>query len=258
MSGRTCACRTYFDSRALGAHTSPQTGEGGKRRSAAGGRVSELISRTGPGWQARAAPVNRFGPTVSKSGTIGGLGQGPGIVAPQRWDISPLRRRAPFCADKKGRKSRLEPAVLRTPFALTCTGCPVLLAEQALLSAGGRCNCPRVRASSALAWWVDELPTIPHRTTKHQAKSGAMTTGPGDHHNRRPTGGVRLYSKLIRCNDYPSPAAPADAPREANTQKGVLRESGDAPPAAGGASRFRGSGTIGGPDQGPGIVMPQR
>ena len=26
----------------------------------------------GPGWQARAAPVNRFGPTVSKSGAIGG------------------------------------------------------------------------------------------------------------------------------------------------------------------------------------------
>ena len=148
---------------------------------------------------------------------------------------------------------------------------------------------------SALPWWIDELPTNPHRTTKHQAKSGAMTTGPGDHHNRKPTGGVLLYSMPIRCNDYPTSAAPTEPPREANTQKGVLRESGDAPPAAGGASRFRGnqrsaaggrvselisrkgpgwqaraapvnrfgptvskSGTIGGPDQGPGIVAPQR
>ena len=39
---------------------------------------------------------------------------------------------------------------------------------------------------------------------------------------------------------------------------GRAGESGDAPPAAGGASRFRGSGTIGGPNQGPGIVAPQR
>ena len=156
------------------------------------------------------------------SGTIGGPDQGPGIVMPQRWDISPPRRRAPFCADKKGRKSRLEPAVLRTPLALTCTGSLVLLAEQALLSAGGRCDCLRARALSALAWWVDELPTIPHRTTNRQSKSGAATTGPGVYHNRMPTGGVRLYSKLIRCNDYPTSVAPTEPPREANLQKGFL------------------------------------
>ena len=160
--------------------------------------------------------------------------------------------------------------VLRTPFALTCTGSPVLLAGRLLLSAGGRYGCPRVRALSALARWVDgglaglvgrrglatdfqrtrvtwsALPmrsaatthapptparsrdcyisTLPssHRTTKHQSKSGAATTGPGDHHNRRPTGGVRLSTKLIRCNDYPTSAAPAEPPREANTQMGFL------------------------------------
>ena len=146
--------------------------------------------------------------------------RGPRFGSPGRRGVSPLRRRAPFCADKKGRKSRLEPAVLRTPFALTCTGSPVPLAGQALLSAGGRYDCPRVRALSALAWWMDGLPAGLHRTIKHQTKSGAATTGPGGHHNRRPTGGVLLYSKLIRCNDYPTLAAPTEPPREANRLPG--------------------------------------
>ena len=44
----------------------------------------------------------------------------------------------------------------------------------------------------------------PHRTIKYQAKSGVTSTGPGGHHNRRPTGGVLLYSKPIRCNVYPT------------------------------------------------------
>ena len=153
------------------------------------------------------------------------------------------------------------------------------------LSAGGRCNCPRVRALSALAWWVDgallawrvdggltglasrrgllggrglaadpqyarviwsapavrsaatahapptparsrgyhpSTPPIPHRTTNCQSRSGATSTGPGGYHNRRPTGGVLPYSKLMRCNDYPTSAAPADATREANPQTGFL------------------------------------
>ena len=37
-----------------------------------------------------------------------------------------------------------------------------------------------------------------------------------------------------------------------------LPESSEAPPAADTANRFRGSGTIGGPEQGPGIVSPRR
>ena len=60
----------------------------------------------------------------------------------------------------------------------------------------------------------------PHRTTKYQSRSGAATTGPGCSHNRRPTGVLLPYSKLIRCNDYPTSASPADATREANTQPG--------------------------------------
>ena len=61
-----------------------------------------------------------------------------------------------------------------------------------------------------------------HRTTKHQAQPGATSTGPGGYHNRRPTGGVLPYSKLMRCNDYPTSAAPADATREANHKTGFL------------------------------------
>ena len=63
-------------------------------------------------------------------------------------------------------------------------------------------------------------PASSRRTIKHQTKSGAATTGPGGHHNRRPTGGVLLYSKLIRCNDYPTLAAPTEPPREANRLPG--------------------------------------
>ena len=64
-------------------------------------------------------------------------------------------RRPTFVTEQKWAKVSLEPAVLRTPFALTCTGSPVLLAWRLPLSAGGRYGCPRVRALSALAWWVD-------------------------------------------------------------------------------------------------------
>ena len=73
-------------------------------------------------------------------------------------------RRPTFVAEQKWAKVSLEPAVLRTPLALTCTDGPVPLAWQMLLSAGGRYDCPRVRASARwpggwtaalLAWWVD-------------------------------------------------------------------------------------------------------
>ena len=65
-------------------------------------------------------------------------------------------------------------------------------------------------------------PASPHRTTNRQSKAGAATTEPGGRHNRRPTGGVLLCSKPIRCNDYPTSAVPTEAPKEANPQKGFL------------------------------------
>ena len=181
------------------------------------------------------------------------------------------------------------------------------------LSAGGRYDCPRVRASArwpggqtasllawlvdgaflrqqkpsrmALAWWVDgglaglagrrgllgrraaccRFPAHPRtlERTPRAERSDRKTTAPpspqrkppiqargsgyrfkipqvctaqqntnqnqghrlpksGGHHNRRPTGGVRLSTKLIRCNDYPTSAAPAEPPREANHKTGFL------------------------------------
>ena len=46
--------------------------------------------------------------------------------------------------------------------------------------------------------------------------------------------------------------------RGRNPRVSFQRENGEAPPVADAASRFRGSGAIGGPVQGPGIAMPRR
>ena len=62
-------------------------------------------------------------------------GAGPVFGSPCRGFVSPLRRRAPFWSAKKGRKSRLEPAVLRTPFCPdvyweSCSSCGAISSER--------------------------------------------------------------------------------------------------------------------------------
>ena len=122
----------------------------------------------------------------SPGGGIFGIGQCRGFLwgvtrpgrGPRFWQSLPrvcfaAPAASPFLCGQKGAKKPLRTCGSKDSlFALTCTGGLVLLAGQALLSAGGRYGCPRVRALSALPWWVDELPTNPHRTTNTKPSQG--------------------------------------------------------------------------------------
>ena len=79
---------------------------------------------------------------------------------------------------------------------------------------------PPIQArGSGYRFKIPQVCTAQQNTNQNQ---GHRLPKSGGHHNRRPTGGVRLSTKLIRCNDYPTSAAPAEPPREANTQMGFL------------------------------------
>ena len=79
---------------------------------------------------------------------------------------------------------------------------------------------PPIQArGSGYRFKIPQVCTAQQNTNQNQ---GHRLPKSGGHHNRRPTGGVRLSTKLIRCNDYPTSAAPAEPLREANTQMGFL------------------------------------
>ena len=145
--------------------------------------------------------------------------------------------------------------------ALTCTGGLVPLAQVFSSERRWTLRLPPSPRFGALVWWVDgallpippapaypgahppcgaqrphiappafargrgyrpQQPADSHRTTKHQSRSGATTTGPGGYHNRRPTGGVLLYAKLIRCNDYQTQRPLRTHPGKPTPKKGFL------------------------------------